>query len=63
MSDGGRGTILVVDDDADDRMLVRRALRVVAPDVRVEEAVDGEDALGFLRDGSRPRPDLVLLDL
>lgn len=63
MDDPGRGTILVVDDDADDRMFVRRALRTVAGDLHVAEAVDGEQALIYLRDTSRPFPDLVLLDL
>ena len=63
MVEAGHRVVLVVDDDPDDRMFVRNALRAVAPDLRIEEAIDGEDALAFLRDRSRPFPDLVLLDL
>jgi CheY-like chemotaxis protein len=60
-------TILLVDDDADDRYLTQRALKEGRLVNTVYEAVDGEDALAFLRcEGEHvdvPRPDLVLLDL
>jgi two-component system, chemotaxis family, response regulator Rcp1 len=55
--------ILVVDDNEDDRMFVRNALSEVDPNVRVAEAVDGIDALDYLRDASKAFPDLILLDL
>lgn len=55
--------ILVADDSADDRMLVRYALNAVAPKVRVSETVDGVDTLAYLRDATQPFPDLLLLDL
>jgi len=55
--------ILIVDDDEDDRMFVRNALSQVDPDVRIAEAVDGFEALAYLRDSSKTFPDLVLLDL
>ena len=60
-------TILLVDDDADDRFLTQEALRESRLSNDVHEAVDGEDALAFLRregeHAKAPRPDIVLLDL
>jgi CheY-like chemotaxis protein len=60
--------VLLVDDDAGDQYLVRRAL---ANDERRADLLvidDGEAALDYLlhragRDPAPPRPDLVLLDL
>jgi CheY-like chemotaxis protein len=55
--------ILVVDDNEDDRMFVRNALTAVDPSIVVAEAVDGVDALAYLRDETRTFPDFILLDL
>ena len=64
-------TILVCDDDEDDRMLTQQALEDahIANDLRF--VVDGEDLLDYLRQsgayagetGAAPRPGLILLDL
>ena len=63
-------SILVADDDADDRMMIREALEEnrLANDVRFVE--DGEELMDFLlRRGkysdpaSSPRPGIILLDL
>lgn len=63
-------TILVAEDDPDDRMLIQRALSkgVLANDVRMVE--DGEELLAYLRregtysdPATSPRPGLILLDL
>jgi CheY-like chemotaxis protein len=64
-------TILMADDDEDDRALTADALRDarLANDLRF--AVDGEDLLNYLRGEGRyangaveaPRPGLILLDL
>jgi CheY-like chemotaxis protein len=64
-------TILMADDDEDDRVLTADALRDarLANDLRF--AVDGEDLLNYLRGEGRyaaggveaPRPGLILLDL
>ena len=63
-------TILLADDDADDRVLTREALAEsrLANDLRFVE--DGEDLLDYLRRRGRyasaessPRPGLILLDL
>lgn len=63
-------TILVADDDADDRMMIQDALREnkLANDLRFVE--DGEELLQYLQrhgkysdPASSPRPGLILLDL
>lgn len=63
-------TILMADDDEDDRMFAREALEEsrVLNDFRCVE--DGEELLNYLRrrgpyavPGSAPRPGLILLDL
>src|SRR5207245_2673712 len=63
-------TILMADDDADDRMMAREALEEcrLANDLRFVE--DGVELLAYLRrqgryaaPGAAPRPGLLLLDL
>lgn len=63
-------TILMADDDEEDRMLTRKAfdLNRVGNDLRFVE--DGEDLLDYLyrrgkyqEEGSAPRPGIILLDL
>jgi CheY-like chemotaxis protein len=59
MSDADPPRVLVVDDDADQRFVVRRLLaRAGIP--TVYEAADGDEALEVAR---REQPDLVVLDL
>jgi len=59
--------ILLVEDDADHRLLVREAVKRVAPDVPVEEVIDGVDAMNWLRrrvaDPARLAGGVVILDL
>ena len=54
--------ILVVDDSAEDVLLLEEAMQEFGLDAELESACDGEQALLRLRDG-RPLPDIVLLDL
>ena len=64
-------TILVCDDDADDRMLIGRALEAARVSNDVQYVEDGEELLDYLHQrgafagetGSAPRPGLILLDL
>lgn len=63
----GLGWILLVEDEADHRVLVREALDRVAPGVPVHEVEDGVEAMGWMRRRSWG-PDeipggLVVLDL
>mgnify|MGYP001571350468 CR=1 FL=1 len=62
--------ILLVDDDADDREMTRKALAKNHLVNEVYEVVDGEELLDFLRHRGRyappalsPTPGLILLDL
>jgi PAS domain S-box-containing protein len=56
--DGSAGTVLVIDDDADARRLLRNAL--AADGFRVEEATDGTSGLDLAR---AVRPDAITLDV
>jgi two-component system cell cycle response regulator DivK len=53
-----KGTILYVEDNPDNRMLVKRIL--MAEDYSLLEAIDGKDALNVLQSA---RPDLILMDI
>ena len=53
-----KATILYVEDNSDNRMLVRRIL--LSQDYSLLEAVDGSDALNVLQS---ERPDLILMDI
>jgi len=64
-------TILICDDDADDRRLTRQALDVAHVANRLRFVEDGEQLLDYLyqrgryagETGKAPRPGLILLDL
>ncbi len=63
-------TILMADDDADDRLLIREALRETCQDHDLQFVRDGEELTDYLNNrGSfangqgAPFPDLILLDL
>ena len=45
----GLSWILLVEDDADHRVLIREALSRAAPSVPLDEVVDGVDAMNWLR--------------
>lgn len=51
--------ILIVDDDAVDRLIARRALSAASFEARIDEAATGEDGLGLIRQNSY---DCLLLD-
>lgn len=54
-------TILLIDDDEDDRMLFKEALKEIDPALLFSEALNGLDGLKLLR--SAPAPDIIFLDL
>jgi CheY-like chemotaxis protein len=63
-------TILLADDDPDDRMLTRDAFEESRLSNRFETVDDGEELMDYLHnrgkyagDASRPQPGLILLDL
>jgi two-component system cell cycle response regulator DivK len=53
-----KGTILYVEDNPDNRLLVKRIL--IAEDYSLLEAIDGKDALNVLK---TTHPDLILMDI
>ncbi|MFC7213075.1 response regulator [Saliphagus sp. GCM10025334] len=55
--------ILLVEDNPGDVRLTQEAFRDAKFDARLHIAVDGIEALNFLRDEESACPDLVLLDL
>ena len=58
MNDDNRGTILYIEDNPDNRMLIRRVLN--AEGYAVHEASDAVSALNALE---TVRPDLILMDI
>ncbi len=67
---GGTPTVLLVEDDRGDQILMRRCFHYGAMEVDVRFVVDGEEALAYvLRTGQyedaeeSPSPDLILLDI
>src|SRR5581483_10071381 len=64
-------TILLADDDEEDRMLTREALQDVRLANEMRFAVDGQELMDYLRREGRyadpavdaPRPGIILLDL
>ena len=57
------GNILLVEDNPDDRDLTIMALKGSNIANEIDTARDGEEALRYFEDRSRPLPVLVLLDL
>jgi two-component system response regulator len=55
--------LLLVEDSADDRELTMIGLRDAGISDPIEIARDGQEALAYLTDPTRPLPALVLLDL
>ena len=63
-------TILLADDDADDRLLTRDALAESRGAAVLHSVCDGDDLMNYLQHrgpyqdaAAAPRPDLILLDL
>jgi CheY-like chemotaxis protein len=63
-------TILLADDDSDDRILCENALKEIHSGSKLHFVEDGEELLQYLErsgkyinEADSPRPDLILLDL
>jgi CheY-like chemotaxis protein len=65
-----RTMVVIAEDDPDDRLLIKDALKEANPSVEVYFVVDGAEMLDYLyhrgkyeRNENLPHPELVLLDL
>ncbi len=65
-----RHVVLMVDDDPDDILLMRDAIKEVAPSVKFKAVHDGQEMMDYLsvaagaaQDVRTPCPELILLDL
>jgi CheY-like chemotaxis protein len=56
-------TILLIDDDEDDRKLFIEAARDVDTEIACVAAVNGQEALRYLRNTANPLPEFIFLDL
>jgi len=56
-------TILLIDDDADDRELFGEALQKVGPHIHFESASSGPMAFDLLESKKQDLPDLIFLDI
>jgi CheY-like chemotaxis protein len=64
MSESPRLKVLLVEDDENDIIFLKRALKATCPAIELEVARDGEQAVQYLssRNG-QPLPDRIILDL
>lgn len=53
----------MVEDSADDYLLLRRAFAKLNLEHLLELVTDGDAAISYLQNPNKPRPELVLLDL
>lgn len=61
-----RFSLLIVDDEASDRFVIKRLLKRTGLDFQIDECSDGVEALQFLIEvasSGQSCPDLILLDL
>ncbi|ADP84523.1 response regulator [Pseudofrankia inefficax] len=56
-------TVLLAEDDPGDALLVEEAFEIRGLGQNVQVVGDGVEAMAYLRDPARPRPDLIILDL
>ena len=56
-------TILIVDDDADDKQLFIESAKEVSENIHCFTATDGQEAIAFLKDENNQLPDFIFLDL
>ena len=56
-------TILLIDDDADDREIFADLLAEDHPSIVLLQAANGADAFEKLKSENAPKPDLIFLDL
>lgn len=56
-------SILLADDDEDDRILFEEALKEVSKDAQLTTVADGQQLIDSLKEAVIPAPDVIFLDL
>lgn len=56
-------TILLADDDSDDRFFFEKAVKDIAPILKLEMVIDGEKLMQYLLANTGHLPDVVFIDL
>jgi CheY-like chemotaxis protein len=56
-------TILITDDDSEDREILRTAITEIDPQIRIIEVGDGNHAMKWLAKKKASLPDLILMDI
>ncbi|HSZ72247.1 MAG TPA: response regulator [Cytophagaceae bacterium] len=56
-------SILLIDDNEDDNFFHQKVIESMNMPVQVTVALDGEEALTYLKQGNHTPPDLIVLDL
>ncbi|ACT92762.1 response regulator [Dyadobacter fermentans] len=57
-----RNTVIIADDDADDRYLIGEALNIVGQRRKILEVEDGRELVDLLANDN-PNPELILVDM
>jgi CheY-like chemotaxis protein len=55
--------VMLADDDADDRELFIEVIATINKHIQVESIADSKQLMDVLKDGTRPLPDILFLDL
>ena len=55
--------VLIVEDSLDDLFLLRRIFNKLKLEHQIQSVQDGDAAIRYLEDPTKPRPKLILLDL
>lgn len=59
----GNKTVHLADDDEDDRMLIREALKEANPDITIVEAEDGKELVHNVKDADDVSNTVIIVDM
>jgi CheY-like chemotaxis protein len=59
----GNKTVHLADDDEDDRMLIREALKEASPDITIVEAEDGKELVHNIKDADDLSNTVIIVDM
>jgi CheY-like chemotaxis protein len=59
----GNKTVHLADDDEDDRMLIREALKETSPDINIVEAENGKELVHNIKDADDLSDTVIIVDM